>query len=358
LAGISEVGTQSFDFYEGIRIFIPATVAVAAAEALYRTLTGGGSSTLLTENVALAVVAVLFAGLFLYFLDIPTKFIAYRSAQPTEELERLAGTAGNVRAVNAYFVLLDTVMPAQIRARSLYMGSIFRIGVEVILTLATCSFGIFLYSLYAVPTFQSPPSVVEAYCQFAILVLLAIAIITVVLQAKRLRPRISRRAAFGRTCRTIGGSVGWCGLAVLVAGISLTWIASASENPPRPFRVAGPLALISLWLVLHVGGKPLGSNDRTPLDGATNVVLFVTCAVSTVASRIELTSDGSILAGRLEYGGWLSVLVVVSVLLAARGHEKRLKGAYSMQRAWMAMNPGAVTETSPAATAFLTTSRC
>lgn len=339
MAGISEVGTQSFDFYEGIRIFVPATAALALIEAVHRTLIDG-SGTLLTDNLGAAIGAVLFIGLLLYFLDIPTKSAAYRAGQPADELaqfrDRLLATS-EIHVVNAYFVLLDTTIPPQIRARALYMGSIFRIGLEIILLAGLSALGLLTYALYAEAEATARPELVASYCQMCLVALAVVVLGSVALDAKRERPKVGWRASLLRTLRNVPTSLGPVGAGVVAAATGLTWLAIRLEDVSW-LRIAGPALFALVWVSVQIKGRPAFGSDQKPADGVTNAVLFAAAAASAVITRMALKSDGAVLSGRLEFAGWLALLPLVALLIAARGHEKRLKGAYSTQRTWIKLH--------------------
>src|SRR5688500_8855295 len=126
---MQDVRTQ-FEFYEGIRILIPGTVLVATAEAVLRILSLPFAGAM-TESGTTVTLSVFVAGLLLYMLDVGSKSAVFRADQPNGLIREWLDTGEGVptrTVTRAYFYLLDVYMPANIRSRALYMGSIFRIG--------------------------------------------------------------------------------------------------------------------------------------------------------------------------------------------------------------------------------------
>src|SRR5207237_5118882 len=80
----------------------------------------------------------------------PAKSAAYNSRLPSNEIDRWPiSLPPNTRSQNLFFTLLDEAFPASIRNRALYMGSIFRIGFEIIYMTACASLSIFALAVVA-----------------------------------------------------------------------------------------------------------------------------------------------------------------------------------------------------------------
>lgn len=133
------VDAASFEFYEGIRIVIPGALAGGLLAGIGRTFDLPFLS--LTEGPLVAVVGSLLLGMFLYFLDFPKKAAIFNTLQPTDHIiyNWCADKPKRMTTINAYFLILDTRAPAAVRARALYMGSMFRIGYESIYMLLAAS---------------------------------------------------------------------------------------------------------------------------------------------------------------------------------------------------------------------------
>jgi hypothetical protein len=140
-----EIGASSFEFYEGIRIFIPGAAVVGLYTGVVNTFALAAPDP--ANNLVAAAVAALLVGLLLYFIDYPSRGAAYLSGLPDQELENW-NLPKSLNRVNLYFVLMDTDLPGGIRNRALYMGSMYRIGVELAYLLfvtSVCVLGIALF---------------------------------------------------------------------------------------------------------------------------------------------------------------------------------------------------------------------
>src|SRR6266545_2151956 len=121
---MADVSAGSFEFYEGIRILVPGGVAVGLITAIGNTF--GVSGLNLAESIAGALAIALLLGFLAYYVDAPAKAAVFSPDQPTSTLAAWGvEPPSGMRLLNVYFVLLDEVMPAPIRARALYMGSIY-----------------------------------------------------------------------------------------------------------------------------------------------------------------------------------------------------------------------------------------
>ena len=135
------VGASSFEFYEGIRIFVPGAIASGLYVAIGETFDFPVG--LPTTGVLGALLAALVTGIVLLFIDAPSKSAAYNSRLPSDELGKWGVTPPHgSRVQNIFFTMLDEIMPASIRDRSLDMGSIFRIGFEGIYMAAVASIAV------------------------------------------------------------------------------------------------------------------------------------------------------------------------------------------------------------------------
>jgi hypothetical protein len=136
------VDAGSFDSYEGIRIFIPGAITVGLVAAVDATFDLIAFE--FADNEITSLLAALIIGLFFYFVDAPARAAVTKSLQPTGLLQSWGRKPRDVTMLNVYLYILDTAMPAVIRARSLYMGSIFRVGLEAIYLLFLTASGVLL----------------------------------------------------------------------------------------------------------------------------------------------------------------------------------------------------------------------
>ena len=141
-----EIGASSFEFYEGIRIFIPGAAVVGLYAGVVATF--GLDAPDPANSFVAAAVSALLAGLLLYFIDYPSRGAAFRSGLPDQELERWE-IPRTLNRLNLYFVLMDTDVPGGIRSRALYMGSMYRIGVELAYLFFLTSMSVLGVALFA-----------------------------------------------------------------------------------------------------------------------------------------------------------------------------------------------------------------
>src|SRR5688572_8720990 len=135
--GASDVGAASFEFYEGIRIVLPGSFAVALANLAAHSL--DVSLSLPTSQLVAAILASVAAGLLLYFIDAAARSDTYANDLPSLELSDWGEQPPGFNKENICFVMLDDAFPTTLSSRALYWGSIFRIGFESIYLLAAAS---------------------------------------------------------------------------------------------------------------------------------------------------------------------------------------------------------------------------
>jgi len=78
-------GAASFEFYEGIRVFIPGALVAALFAGAAATFTG--SAPQLPGGALGAITLSLLAGLVLYYVDAPAKSAAFRKDLPNRVLD-------------------------------------------------------------------------------------------------------------------------------------------------------------------------------------------------------------------------------------------------------------------------------
>jgi hypothetical protein len=326
----------SFDFYEGIRIVLPGGLAAVLTEAVLRTFETPEKLTV-SSSLVTALSFGLGAGLLLYFVDVPTKSTAYRVNQPSDVLRGWVEKDDERRLVQFYFMLFDTEVPPEIRARALYMGSIFRIGFEAILLLALFPFGVWSASgFFREQQIRTHGPLVGVSCCMLILVLVCRGFATVLRESKG---HVTVHSV-GRLKNIIRQDLGrvraWVfnlGVVVLVVGIPgfayRLWV-------PDWLLVgaAGLLALV--WLSIHwISPFRKTPGGRGP-DAFTSLLLF---AVPTMALIVlsYLRGFPGIVNPEAVYG-WVAAPITAAILIAVRGHERRLGGAYASQRTWLETN--------------------
>lgn len=112
------------------------------------------------------------------------------------------------------------------------------------------------------------------------------------------------------------------------------------------FVLAGPLAtLIGLWMFRYFKGYKLsGTDTRKPISAAHACLLLGSAAIAAAAVlSVKPLAQTKVSASELH--AWSAVMVLTLVLVSARGHEKRLRGAYAIQNTWLTLNkPHVVTK--------------
>ncbi|HEU4658028.1 MAG TPA: hypothetical protein VFR97_10900 [Capillimicrobium sp.] len=332
--GEERLNASGFEFYEGIRIAIPGALVIALYVAVSGTFGLGAPS----PDPVVAIVLAVAAGLFLYFVDASGRSQLYAAAQPHRVLERWNEEPPHgLRMQNAYFVVLDTVMPAGIRNRALYFGSIFRIGFEVIYLTAVPALTVLAISLVAQPADASRTTDTTALWWLVPCECLAmlVGLREGYLMARRGRDGACAtwREVLSRMPEQYGGLGG---AAVLIAVLaSLAYVVLRQEPLLLVIAVA---SLGLLWSIRYlVGYRKAGTSQRRNIDVVTGTVMLSSALiVATVLAALELPAS-SVMSTAAAVS-WCGAGIVAQLLLGTRGHEKKLWAAFHTQRAWLELN--------------------
>lgn len=381
-----------------------------------------------------ALVATLAAGLLLYFLDAPAKSLVYRTNTPTDIISREWGyrdgfLGGRVSVANAYFVVLDEVVPGPIRARSLYMGSMFRIGYELIVLVVVASVAVTVIDLWPTDSTKTEAAPSGWCAAAAVLALLMIPFAYILDKSRggRRNPPIvadsdyegqapsegpartepgtdqsaeTKRHPMERLCRwlemqfpakkapdwlrrlvnaplakfaktRLGRCARWINESFLnsrytsqipiidwllyaFAGLSLAFYMTEPDLWPAFVAAVGLPSF--LFLVRNHRGHRLGQAPARGSRGLTRATVFwanlgarrkpqdaminvVPAALAFAWGLVGLASTPryrSLTPGQLL--GWATTELLVLGLIISRGHEKRLKGTYASQAAWLRLN--------------------
>jgi hypothetical protein len=327
------VDAASFEFYEGIRIFIPGAITVSL-------LTGVGAtfdiaSLNFTGREIQALLAALIIGLGFYFVDAPAKAAIIRPLQPTEYLRTWKVRPATHSRLNVYLLMLDTEIPAAIRARALYMGSMYRIGFEAIYLILLSALAVFVVSA-ARSSGAEPNLVRETAIHRLVLAGLAVAAWLFALWRDK-----TGYSSPKEEHDIVPKRWSWVD-ALLLAFLGLFTIAALAEAQRSPAWIFSlpPLALAALWAYRYFRGYRAGKG-RVPID-VLHAALLAALAVIVVVA-VQFMS-----APRLspaEERSWGVLLILALILIVARGHERRLRGAYSSQNTWLAQNKEHVIKT-------------
>ena len=347
MAGVGDVGTSSFEFYEGIRIVIPGFFAFAAYAAVSATL---DSSAKLPDISALgAVLGILSAGLLLYFVDAPAKAVAHRKGLPSDLIQKdwKITLAQPVSTLNMFFVMVDATMPAPIRARGLYKGSIYKIGYEAIVI---ASFGALVVGLGQVARLGGKvdsdlrPRVVLVALAGGLLVL-AVPLATLF---GWLRDRHRSRVAYPSIAPSVGD------MATIMLSLALIAAYAGSDDAWILMLAASAVSYAHFLVRMHRGMR-MGPRSFSPIlwrwvgnylsrvgsprESVSPAFLCFPLVLALTPPYLAMASRGLPPAASWSaLSAWLAVSISVVTLLIARGHEKGLHGAYATQKAWMQAN--------------------
>lgn len=319
-----EIGASSFEFYEGIRIFIPGAATVGLYTGVVNTFALDAPNP--ANSFVAAAVAALLVGLLLYFIDYPSRGAAYRSGLPDQELKKW-GLPRSLNPLNLYFVLMDTDVPGGIRSRALYMGSMYRIGVELAYLLfvtSICVLGIALF----LPSSGRPVSAapIEPVLWVGAGLFALLFAITLGLDASRAQ---SRREIGTRLLKPVK-EFRWIDVALLL--ISALLIASYLCWEADYLAAAAVTVPGLTWAVrYHRGHRDQGYVS-------TQFALFWLCwcgAALCVLAALNLPQNSTLTLA--DTVGWVGLALLAGITVAARP-EKKLRGIYSTQRLWLQMN--------------------
>ena len=361
------VDATSFEFNEGIRIIIPGAVTVALVDGIVRT--ADDESKGLGLGTFSAVVAAVLIGLLFYFVDAPAKATVYSHEQPTDTLRSWKeGTKDQVGTLNAYFVMLDKDVPPGIKVRATYMGSMYRIGYESIYLLVVASALVLGQTYWTWRSVDVSRSGVPAAVWISMAV--GVAMTAFAWYANRVtqaRRKQDQRAPTGPALRDYDLVV--VGLAAVLLVVVL--VTSCWWDLARWVLLIPTTTVLLLWGYRYFKGYATTSEDRLLVRAKSFVSAWRASGYKKVppvrvpvrratsafrATRLVVASN--ILLGlaylgaprydswldRTELSMWLLIQATGVVLVIARGHERRLKGAYATQRTWMTLNKAKILE--------------
>lgn len=331
-----EFGASSFEFYEGIRIFIPGSVCVALYAAVVATF--GLDAPTPTDSILGSALGALVCGLLLYFVDFPSHSAPFRNNLPDRELEKIE-LPDELEPKNLYFVLLDTEVPAGIKDRALYMGSMFRIGFELVYLLFVTSVCVVAVALLVPHAGAAQASTeVEAVLWVALATfvgLLALALSFDLLRVTRHNRRAREDEELERKKHSsVVADLSALDLCLLVLTLALLFAYGRSEvQPLGGAAVALPLAV---WALRFQRGYPAG-RGRKPCPRSIAVIWLSLAGAALCAVGLIDPPQASAL-GLVEAVGWLATALFAGGIVVSRGPEKKILGSYSTQRTWLNLN--------------------
>lgn len=334
------IDAASFDSYEGIRILIPGALALGLGEGMARTVNADHSG--LGLGTFTSFIVALLIGLGFYFVDAPAKATVMQPLRPTDTLfawnvKPRAGTT----TVNLYFVMLDEKIPASIRNRSLYMGSMYRIGFEAIYLLIAASTAMLTLNVWSGKDITSGMHLDPRDVWIAAAFLVGVWLYSTRLD--RGERRKEKRATDVRSKHFSRGD-----LAVLVAVLTIEAALLLAPHLPGKYATTLPtyalmgptLLLHGFWAVRYFRGytdRVEGKAVRRPI-AATHACLILLAAQLSVLALIAFRPARLTALSDPELRTWLACAVVAQIMVCARGHEKRLRGAYATQNTWLELH--------------------
>lgn len=321
------LNASGFDAYEGIRIVIPGAFALALYAAITATFGLDAPETL--DNALFGVVLSLAIGLLLYFIDLPGRAQIYLAAQPHKDLESWGVTApSGMRMQNVYFVILDSVMPPGIRNRTLYFGSMFRIGFEVIYLAAASALAVLVLAVVTVS-----PDASRGTDTTVLWLATPLHIVAAVLGFWEGFQMSGREV--GSLVKRFRAQIGYVGLLALTLALVATAVYVWWSDWPGFAAAAVALPGI-LWAWRYLNGYRLGGRRRNIDPPAAAFLLTTAVVTATILAATEAPAQSVL--GTAAALGWSGVALTAELLLARRGHERRLWAAYHTQKAWFELN--------------------
>jgi hypothetical protein len=279
-------------------------------------------------------VAALATGLVLYFIDAPSKSAYFLKDPPDAALDGIRRPTG-IGRLNLYFVLLDQGVPAGIRARALYMGSMYRIGYEAIHLIAISALGVSL----AATTFEIGP---HAHCPITsgartIWItgagLQVIPLILGIYFDDRRARNVRYQGRDEHRPRDIPRELGLAGVAGLLgAAAVVTYLIFPSV--PRELAFGGVVLAATAWMRRYFRGYGERNPVGNPIGRSTASVLYCLAVVPAgLLAGVPHNAATGLGAGLAV--GWSGMLLLAHALIISRGHEKRLGGSYQTQKTWL-----------------------
>ncbi|MDN4171319.1 hypothetical protein QWY28_00020 [Nocardioides sp. SOB77] len=303
----------------------------------------------LASDAFVGLVSALAVGLFLYFWDIPARSAAFNENQPTDYLERQFPDVKPSELLTAYLLLLNTKMPSNTRNRSLYMGSMYRIGLEMILALGIATYLVFGSSLLAYGPSVHHGSHWPRLISAATLILSFGLSLVISHGYERRSAEKSRESAtrMGRTVRQdlmrLSTLIYLAGLVLMVTPNLTVLIEAWGADVCRALVTVGMAVCFFYWVYRYVRGysvDPETPRKRKRFHSATSGLLFVVPIV--VSLVIYGAEDQSVLGRTNLMVAWTGAAWVVLMSVVIRGHERKLHGVYVGQTRWLKENPQAM----------------
>ncbi len=337
--GLGDLTGQSFDLYEGIRIIIPGATAVGIGQGISSTISTG--DTLLVDSPLGVAFLVVVAGFLLRLVDLPSTSAVYRTGQPEDLIASWASESNRAKRGNPpstrvlrrhVFYLMDVELPPNIRSRSLYQGSIFRIGFEAILMSALSSIGVWLF---VVSEGGDEPTDTSNGVPLGLVALCALVVGRAFASVRRMKQgRGSTLAACVAVANEAVKALGVLLTIGFATTVAIAWNAPRFGAHEEEVVIASVVIQTLCWVLLFVRGRRRNGQLHF-LDPLTSLLLF-SFPAATALYYAKFRTDMSI--PQSDESLWLGVMILAPILIAARGHERVLRGSYYEVRHWMQLN--------------------
>lgn len=321
------------------------------------------------RDLPTAAGGTLAAGLFLYFVDLPS-FTPLYDRQPAIEyvLNEGSQTLARTERLNRYFIIFDTKLPPQLRDRSAYFTAMYRIGFEIVLLLEIAA--VLAWSKYV---WASPPEVEIPLGFFLIHVATVLLVASVRFVASGARARRDS-AEFGhalnernrrRAWRHLHRDGAWAiVLGMLVTAAAVWWDVNTLHVVATSFPLlvwvrkllfgvpADEDARLSWrdWLRAYgLSGKPPEQHVQQQRRRRDQLAPEISCLLAGAATATVMSGVTKFEELRVEgfpdsVSGWFCAGIIVLLLIAFKGHESRFLATAYEQEAWLKMNRSQIRE--------------
>jgi hypothetical protein len=339
---VGDVAAGSFDSYEGIRIVIPGAIAVALASVAYETIVPHSHNPV-SSSAGTTIVAALIAGLALYYVDVPGKSAAYSTLSPTSVLQKGYPHLSPLTVLNRYLILFNTRLPLTIRNRSLYMGSMYRIGVELILLSGATAYAVATAGAFNYGEAPAPHMGAIAWSSMA---MLAALMLFGFYGDYRYERKSARRKApadgtpapgFREVLEAILQNFARRSMFVFLLAVLMLTLGLVCAGARRYLVPPGMVIAYLYWSIRYVLGDGPEVGARVALRAPSSGVLFALPLIICWAQTTQV--QRSVLFTDERTALWALLSVGIVGLILSRGHERKLHGAYASQRTWFDLNP-------------------
>lgn len=343
MPSLGEVGGATFDSFEGIRIIAPGLIVYGTGIVVFQTVAPHAETGQATEAFV-SLVSSLVVGLFLYYWDFPARSAVFNRDLPSDFLVQKYPKKSRPALVTTYLLILNTVMPANIRNRSLYMGSMYRIGLEMTLAISLGSAVVFSAAVLNYGTVATENADRSRHVAALAILFVFLAGLAVHVASEK------RNKATADALRGIGSNVadrvrnrsmliyGLGIFLILVPRVNFPKMGQMSDEGGRRTACVGAAVCFIYWAVRYVAGDRQQTGRRA-LDPPSAALLFALPLV--LISAIYASASRSVVHDSAVLTGWTAVACLATFLILVHGHDRKLRGTYLGARRWLESNEAA-----------------